>query len=204
MKLYYLRGACSIVPHTALQWIGKPYQAEAATHETIKSPEYLRLNPQGAVPVLIDGDFVLTQNVAILSYLDQLNPQAKIFGSNEPQAHARAVRWLSFCNSDLHPLFGPLFHPEGLAGDNPEFIKEIQKNATAKILNLLAKANEHLANQPYLGDSLSVADVYLYVELRWCKGMKVDFSALEHLEAFYQRVEANQGVQEVLKQQGLK
>ena len=203
MKLYYLRGACSIVPHVALQWIGKPYEAEPATHETIKSPEYLRLNPLGAVPVLIDGDFVLTQNVAILSYLDQLNPQAKIFSSNEPQIRAQAMRWLSFCNSDLHPVFGPLFHPQTLAGDNPQFIEEIQQNARAKVLKLLAQADQQLAQQDYLAGEISVADVYLYVELRWCKAIGLDYSQYANLEPFYQRVGENPGVKAVLAQQGL-
>lgn len=65
MKLYYLPGACSLVPHIALEWIGKPYEAEAVSREKIKSAEYLALNPQGAVPLLIDGDLALSQNAAI-------------------------------------------------------------------------------------------------------------------------------------------
>ena len=70
MKLFYLPGACSMVPHTALQWIGQPYEAKAVTHAQIKEPAYLAMNPQGAVPLLVDGDLVLSQNVAILAYLD--------------------------------------------------------------------------------------------------------------------------------------
>ncbi len=71
MKLYYMAGACSLVPHTALEWSGVAYDAQAMKLADTKTPEYLALNPQGAVPLLVDGEFVLPQNVAILSYLDE-------------------------------------------------------------------------------------------------------------------------------------
>ena len=64
MKLYYLKGACSLVPHVALAWIGKPYEAIETSYELIKSPDYLALNPLGLVPLLVDDDFVLSQNIA--------------------------------------------------------------------------------------------------------------------------------------------
>ena len=64
-------------------------------------------------------------------------------------------------------------------------------------------ADDYLGRQIFLGENISVADVYLYVELRWCKTLGIDYSVLRNLEPFYQRVEANQGVQTVLKAQGL-
>ena len=69
MKLYYFAGACSLADHIVLEWIGEPYETVRMTLASVKSPEYLALNPNGTVPLLVDGDFVLTQNVAILSYL---------------------------------------------------------------------------------------------------------------------------------------
>lgn len=204
MKLYYLPGACSVVPHVALQWIGQPYEAEAATRESIKSPEYLRLNPQGSVPVLLDGDFVLSQNMAIINYLDQLYPQANLFGTQDAKGRVRALRWLSFCNADLHPAFAGAFAPESWAGSDQAIQAIVKQQAYAKILRLLAQANDQLGKQPFLGDALSIADVYLYVELRWCKVLGLDYSQYANLEPFYQRIGANTGVQAVLEQEGLK
>ena len=81
MKLYGLVGACSFVPHVALEWVKErenaDYQFEAVTRELIKSPDFLALNPRGAVPVLVDGDLVLSQNQAILHYLDELYPTSR-------------------------------------------------------------------------------------------------------------------------------
>lgn len=56
LTLYYLKGACSLVPHVALEWAQASYRAQEVSRETLKTPEYLALNPQGAVPLLQDGD----------------------------------------------------------------------------------------------------------------------------------------------------
>lgn len=208
MKLYYLKGACSFVPHTALEWVyqqtGKRYEAVAATREMIKSPEYLALNPQGAVPLLIDGDLALSQNVAILFYLDMLHPEVKLFGSHTAQDKAKAMRWLSFFNADLHKLFSGLFHLPAYLSENEQLANQARQATVEKILGLLEIADEHLDHHQYFGETISVADIYLYIELCWCKGLGIDFSHLRHLNDFIQRIEANSGVDNVRQQQGLK
>ena len=78
MKLYYFPGACSLADHIVLEWIGAPYETVELDRAALKSPEFLALNPNGAVPVLVDGDFVLTQNVAILCYLAERYPDARL------------------------------------------------------------------------------------------------------------------------------
>ena len=65
MKLYSKPGACSTADHIVLVWAGEPYATEIVDAQRLKSPEFLALNPAGSVPVLVDGDFVLTQNAAI-------------------------------------------------------------------------------------------------------------------------------------------
>ncbi len=104
MKLYYFPGACPLVTHIALEWIGKPYETVRLTPEQTKEAGYLALNPKGAVPTLVDGDFVLTQSTAILDYPAELNPQAGLLGDT-PRERAETRRWLGLCNSDLHKTF---------------------------------------------------------------------------------------------------
>lgn len=203
MKLYYLKGACSLVVHIALEWIGKPFDAVEVSREHIKSPEYLALNPQGTVPLLQDGDFVLSQNVAILSYLDDLYPETKLFGSATAQDKAKAMKWLAFCHADLHKAFEPIFRPPVYVQDNEELLKRIRQSAGQQILDLLAIADDCLSKQIFLGERISVADAYLYVVLRWCNGLGLDYSHLRNLAAFYRRVGENTGVQAALKTQGL-
>lgn len=84
MKLYVMAGACSMVPHTALEWSGADYHIELVSLADTKTDSYLAMNPQGAVPLLVENkqedDFILSQNVAILEYVDSLYPNAGIFG----------------------------------------------------------------------------------------------------------------------------
>ncbi len=202
MKLYYMAGACSLVPHTALEWTGVAYDAEAMKLADTKTPEYLALNPQGAVPLLVDGEFVLPQNVAILSYLDEKFPNANLFGSRTAEGRAMAMRWLTFLNGDVHKAFSPLFHLPAYVQDD-KFKADMQAHAKSEILRMLAQANTRLETQEYLAENISVADVYLYVLLRWCKGLKIDYSELANLEPFYQRIGENAGVKAVLAQEGL-
>src|SRR3546814_3387155 len=80
MKLYHSPGACSLADHIVLEWIGKPYEAIRVSRDDRKSPEFLRLNPAGAVPVLQDGDWVLTQNMAVLNFLADSFPEVGLGG----------------------------------------------------------------------------------------------------------------------------
>lgn len=208
MKLYGLVGACSFVPHVALEWIKaqtqQDYEFQAVSREFIKSAEYLALNPRGAVPLLVDGDLALSQNQAILHYLDEVYPEAKLFGSKTARDKAKAARWLSFFNADVHKSFVPLFRLPSYAEGNEELTKTIRQQAAEQILDQLATANAHLENHIYFGESISVADVYLYIMLNWCRRLGLDFSHLEQLSAFMQRVESDKGVDNVREQEGLK
>lgn len=201
MKLYYLKGACSLVPHVALEMIGAAYEVVPQSREFLKSPEYLALNPQGQIPLLIDGDVVLSQNIAILSYLNAIHPEAKLFGSETIAGKAQTMRWLAFLNADLHKAFSALFHlPNGLDESAKELLRQ---NARENILRMLAQCDEQLSQHAWLGEAFSVADIYLYVILRWCNGLQIEYQSLSHLPTFYQKVEAKPAVQTVLKVQGL-
>ncbi len=111
MKLYYFPGACALADHIVLEWIGTPYETVRMSQASIKTPDYLAINPGGTVPLLIDGNFSLTENFAILSYLADLNPGAHLFGDGTPRGRAEVMRWLGFLNSDVHSEFKPIFTP---------------------------------------------------------------------------------------------
>lgn len=204
MKLFYMPSACSLVPHTALQWIGKPYEAVGMSREGIKEPAYLAMNPQGAVPLLVDGELVLSQNVAILAYLDARFPEANIFGSSTIEGKAQSWRWLAFLNGDVHKMFTPLF---GV----PPWVKDdatrdaMQQASREKIVGMLKQADDRLAGQTWLGGhDISVADVYLFTIMRWAAALSIDLSALGHLKDLFARVAQNAGVREACAQEGIK
>lgn len=202
MKLYSKPGACSTADHIALQWTGQPFDVELLDKDTMKAPAFLKINPAGAVPALVDGDFVLTQNAAIMGYIADSFPQAGLVGDGSPRQRAEAARWLAFVNSDVHPAFSPLFGPGKFIADEAQF-DEIRAAARKRLRGLFERADAQLADKPWLAGFRSVADPYFYVTLRWAAGVKLDLSGLEHLAAYKARMDADEGVQAVLKAEGL-
>ena len=203
MKLYTKPGACSTADHIALQWTGAPFEVEVLTQAELKSPEFRAINPAAAVPVVVDGDFVLTQNAAILGYIHDTHPQAGLGGDGSPRQRAEATRWLAFCNSDLHPAFVPLFAPGAFmrGGDHYDMVKDLARQRVRKHYET---ADHRLAETgDWLAGFRSFADPYLYVTMGWAKAMDIDLSDLTHLQAFHQRMSADPGVQAALKAEGL-
>ena len=203
MKLYTKPGACSTADHIALQWAGIPFALEIVTAESRKSPEFLALNPAGAVPVIVDGDFVLTQNAAIMGYIADNAPQAGLLGDGSARQRAEATRWLAFCNSDLHPSYTPLFAP-GLFMRGAEHYDLVKELARKRVRKHYETVDARLAETgDWLAGFRSVADPYLYVTLLWADATGIDTSDLADIVAFRARMDADAGVQTALKTEGL-
>jgi glutathione S-transferase len=107
LTLYYAPIACSLVPLITLNESGAPFDVHTVllAKGQQKTPEYLKLNPKGKVPALaIDGE-VLTENVAILSWIAGQFPERHLLPT-EPRAAARALSMMAFCASGIHPHLG--------------------------------------------------------------------------------------------------
>jgi glutathione S-transferase len=202
MKLYYTPGACSLADHIVLEWIGSPYDIARVSRADRKSPEYLKVNPAGAVPALEHDGWVLTQNAAILHFLVDSFPQAGLGGDGTPKARAEVNRWLAFVNSDVHPAFKPLFGATAYLDDETA-IEKSKDAARNSLRGLFERADVQLAGQDWLTGSRSIADPYLYVVTRWAKGNAVDLSGLDNLERFFRNMETDRGVQKALEDEGL-
>lgn len=202
MKLYTKPGACSTADHIALQWTGQPFQVEVLTKDSLKAPAFLAINPAGAVPAIVDGDFTLTQNAAIMGYIADTYPEANLAGDGSARQRAEATRWLAFVNSDLHPAFKPLFAPAAYIADESQQ-PAVKEAARQRVRALFETADRQLAGKHWLAGFRSFADPYLYITLRWAQGVQIDLSGLDNLAAFKQRMEADPGVQAALKAEGL-
>jgi glutathione S-transferase len=200
MKLYFSPGTCALADHIALAWIGKPYEIQKVTKEERSQPAFLKLNPAGAVPVLEDNGWVLTQNAAILNYLADLNPESKLGGDGSPKSRAEVNRWLAVVNSDVHPGFKPLFGSLSFLEDDA--LIEKGKDAARKSLRtLFERLDKQLDGKDWLIGTRSIADPYLFVTLRWAKGQGVDLSGLSNLERFFKNMEADAGVKKAFAEQ---
>lgn len=201
MKLYSKPGACSLADHIALRWAGLPFELELLDAAAMKAPEYLALNPAGAVPALQMDDWVLTQNSAILNYIADLAPDAQLAGDGSARGRAEVQRWLAFLNADLHPAFHPLFGSTRYL-DDAAVIARTQEHARERLRTLYARVDAQLATQPWLaGAQRSIADAYLFVTLRWARALKIELGA--NLQRFFERMTADPQVQAALHAEGL-
>lgn len=197
MKLYTSPGTCSLAVHIALQWIGQPFDVQVVSRAERKTPEFLALNPAGAVPVLEDDGWVLTQNAAILNYLADRFPDAKLGGDGTPKGRAEVNRWLAFLNSDLHTAFHPLFGSTSYLDEAAA--EQTKAAARTKLRGLYTRVDAQLDGRDSLTGTRSIADPYLFVTVQWAKKNGIDLSGLTHLHAFDARMAADPGVQAAMK-----
>ncbi|CAI3942923.1 Glutathione S-transferase (GstA) (PDB:1A0F) [Commensalibacter communis] len=202
MKLFTKPGACSTADHIALCWCDAKFEFQNVTPELLKDPKFLELNPMGQIPVLVDGDFVLTQNVAILTYIAESFPNAKLLGDGSLQQKAEALRWLSFVNADVHPKFALIFAGAKYSSD-PTIIEALSKGARNILHKLFGKANDQLNGKEWISGFRSVADPYLFMTLTWAKHLNIDLSNYGNLQNYFDKMQKDQGVQAAFKAEGL-
>ena len=200
MKLYFTPGTCALADHIVLAWIGKPYEVQKVPREERQQPWFLKLNPAGAVPVYEEDGWVLTQNGAILNYLADKFPEAKLGGDGTAKGRAEVNRWLAFVNSDMHPAFKPLFGFTSYL-DDPVVIEKTKANARETLRKMFERVDAQLAGRDWLVGMRSIVDPYLFVTLRWATKQNIDLSGLDHLARFMQRMDADAGVRKALAEQ---
>ena len=157
MKLYFSNGSCSLASHIALEEAGAKFEAQRINlrEKEQQRPEYLAVNPKAKVPALAVDGGTITENPAIISYVADTHPQAKLLAAPGELARAKAQEWLAWCASTVHRDFSPLFRDK----DNAEQRKTTQKN--------LDDYEQWLKGTYVLGETFSAADCYTLVFTLW-------------------------------------
>lgn len=194
MKLYLSPGACSLASHIALHEAGLDFvrvKVDLKTRRTDDGRDYLAINPKGYVPALeLDDGAVLTENIAILSWIADHAPALSVTGA---LARYRQLELLAYISTEIHKPFKPFFKPNA----DPE-----DKTAAAE---LIAKRLDLIATRltsPYLfDDKMTVADAYLFVMLTWMR--KNSLPLADPLPAYFQRMAARPAVKLSLEHEGL-
>ncbi|MDB5590122.1 glutathione S-transferase N-terminal domain-containing protein [Enterovirga sp.] len=178
MCLFYSPGACSLASHIALEETGAPFEARRVNFAEAeqRSPAYLAVNPKGRVPALRDGDFVITENPAILRYIARQHRGAGLW-PEDPQAEARCAEWLAWCSSGLHIAYAHIRRPERYAAG-----EAAQADVVARGFETTRAGWEEVerklagSGDPWAaGAGYSVADPYLLVLWTWGRGQVLGY-----------------------------
>ncbi|MGO4699743.1 glutathione transferase GstA [Dyella sp. 2RAB6] len=194
MKLYFTPGTCSLAPHIVLRELGLEVELErvrlgAPPVIASAQADYRRLNPNGYVPLLqLDDGSLLSEGVAILQYLADLQPERGLLPAATPLQRYESMRWLVYISSELHKMFSPwLFHPE--------YGEQAAEVARARIAKRLELVEHQLDGRGFLlGPAFTVADAYLFAIVSWAKPCKLPLDAFPQLQAWLERIGARPSV----------
>jgi glutathione S-transferase len=209
MKLYFAPGACSFVPHTLLETAGEPFEPVLVKlHKGENySAEYKAINPRSQVPVLVDGDQVITQIVAIVNHLNDRFPQLG-FIPRESLARTRMFETLAWMNNTVHPTFTHIFLPHKFAESDATkaelkaFNTNLYRGLMGELQALVEQAGR--AGQPYLaGDNFGPLDAYTLTLARWGSIAGIDPTAFPATWTFVQRIAALPPVARVIERERL-
>jgi glutathione S-transferase len=200
MKLYYAPGACSLASNITLREAEMPFEAvkvDLRAKKTEGGEDYNSINPKGYVPALrLDNGEVLTENVAVLQYICDQKPAAKLIPQSGAMERYRFVEWLAFINSEVHKPHGVFFNPA--AGDD---VKQIYRGAITRRYGWLQGVMS--TRQFLMGSQFTGADAYLYTILRWAPLASLDLAEWPSLKSYAERIAGRPRVQEAVRAEGL-
>ena len=209
MKLYFSPGACSFVPHALLETAGEPFEpVMVKLHKGENySVEYKAINPRSQVPVLVDGDRVVTQIFAIVNDLNDRFPQLG-FIPRELLARTRMFETLAWMNNTVHPTFTHIFLPhkfaesEAAKAELKAFNTNLYRGHMGELQALVEKAER--ASQPFLGgDKFGPLDAYTLTLARWGGIAGIDPAGFPATWAFIERIAALPAVARVIERERL-
>jgi glutathione S-transferase len=209
IQLHYASGNASMTPHMLLEELGLPFELKRVDreHGAHKSAEYLKLNPNGLIPVLVQGELVLYETAAIVLHLVDTHPAAQLAPAVGTAERAHFYKWLVWMSSALQPQFSIYFYTERyVAPGNASGAAEVKAATEQRIEGLIDQIDAHLASHggPWLmGERFSALDPYALMLCRWTRNAKRPARTLPHVGPFLQHVLARPAVQKVFASEGL-
>ncbi|RZJ11476.1 MAG: glutathione S-transferase family protein [Rubrivivax sp.] len=199
-------GSCAFAPHIVLEEIGAPYHLELMSpgHPETRSDAFRQLNPKGRIPVLVSGNFVLTEAPAILLHLGLAHPTAGLIGQ-DPEHIVRAVEWTNWLSGTVHAVAVRMVWKADHFLPDPATHAPLIEHGMTHLLSAFSLIEAKLQDRPYaLGDRYSVVDPYLLVFFRWGNRMRVDMRSRYPVWTDHaKRLERRDAVQRALAQEAI-
>ena len=210
ITLHYYPGNASLTPHLLLCELGVPFELQFVDRASgaHKSPAYLQLNPNGLIPVLVDGDLVLYETAAICLHLVDTHPAAGLAPALGTAERAQFYKWMVWFTNTLQTALIAYFYPERWVDDgNAAGAAQVKAHAQARAAACLAQIDAQLASHagPWLmGERYSALDPYAFMLCRWTRGFSpLPAREYAHIGAYLQRMLARAAVQRVIASEKL-
>jgi glutathione S-transferase len=200
LTLYHSSGlSCSVASHIALEEAGADYTAvkmDLGAGDQRKS-EFLKLNPKGRVPVLVTDKGVITENVAILLFVAQIQPKMRL-APNDPFKLAQLQAFNAYLSSTVH-----VAHAHKVRGarwsDDAAAIETMKAKVAQNMTDCATVIeNDYLAGPWVMGEQYTIADPYLYIIATWMPGDGVDLRHFPKIAAHYAAMNQRPAVQRVM------
>jgi glutathione S-transferase len=207
VELHYHPGNASMTPHMLLEELGVRYRLQYVdrSEQAHKSPEYLRLNPNGLIPVLVDGDLVLYETAAICLHLSDTRPHAGLAPAPGTPERAHFYKWLVWLTNTMQSTLMLYFYPERWA-DDAAAAAQVKAHAEAAVGGMLDQLDAQLVSHGrawLLGEGFAAVDPYALMLCRWTRGFARPARSLPHLGPYLARVLGRPAVKRVFEQEGL-
>jgi glutathione S-transferase len=211
IQLHHYPATAAMIPHIVLEELGVPYERVPVdrSRDRHKTPGYLKLNPNGLIPVLTDGDLVLYETAAIVLHLCDTHPGPALAPPLGTARRAHFYKWLMWLTNTLQATLMVYFYPERWVDEgNAEGAAEVKRHAEGKVDGLLAQLDAELARQGgpwFAGEAYSALDAYVFTLARWTRNFRATAPARDRpqLGPYLQRMLGRRAVQRVLANEGL-
>jgi len=203
LKLYYAPGTCALATHIALEEAGASYEAVRLSFksEDQKKPDYLKINPKARVPALVTDRGAITETPALLIYVAQTYPAAKLAPLNDPFALAQVQAFNSYLCSSVH-----VAHAHRMRGyrwveaDDAHSIAAMQKKVPQSVGDSFSLIEREMLKGPWvMGNDYTVCDGYLFTLTQWLAGDGVDINTLPKIADHFRRVGERPAVRKAIE-----
>ena len=200
LSLYFAAGSCALASLIALEESGLAYEPRRLNFANgeQRSPDYLAINPKGRVPALVTDRGIITENVAILAYIAQIAPAARLAPLDDPFDFARMQAFNSYLASTVH-----VNHAHKGRGyrwtDDAAAIEAMKAKVPQNMGECFALIEETMLEGPWvMGEQYTVADGYLFTLTNWLPGDSVDPTRFEKVSAHHARMLERPAVQRAI------
>jgi glutathione S-transferase len=204
IKLYYAAHTCSLASHIALEDAGAEYSTVRISFagEEQRKPEYLAINPKGRVPALVTDRGILTETPAMLAFIAQSFPQAKLAPLGDPFLFAQVQAFNSYLCATLH-----VAHSHRMRGnrwaDDPSAIAAMQRKVPESVASCYQLIEEYMLEGPWvMGETYTICDPYLFTMAQWLEQDDVDPArfpkVIDHRRRMSERPQVRKAIAEEL------